>query len=259
MRPEDWKRFQARLEEGWSPEQIAGREKREGRAGVSTTWLYTWIWQDRASGGKLYMNLRRQGKRRKAKKGTGEADSGLIPGRVDISLRPRVVDAKSRIGDLEVDLIIGKGHHGAVVTVVDRKSKYAWLAPLTGKTAAETTRKLIRLLEPHKDWLRTITADNGNDCAGHAEVAEALELDVYFARPYHSWERGLSEYANGLARQYRPKWTEFKHVPPEGVAQVQGHLNNRPRKALGYRTPAEVLQAGSGPGARRGTRRALAR
>lgn len=244
LRPEDWKRFQARLEDGWSPEQIAGREKKEGRAGVSATWLYVWIWQDRESGGKLYMNLRRQGKKRKAKKGAGEAGAGLIPGRVDISLRPKVVDAKSRFGDLEVDLIIGKGHHGAVLTVVDRKSKYAWLAPLTGKTAAETTRELIRLLEPHKDRLRTITADNGKEFAGHAEVAEALGLDVYFARPYHSWERGLSEHTNGLARQYWPKWKEFKHVPPEEVARVQGHLNNRPRKVLGYRTPAEVLRAG---------------
>ena len=163
---------------------------------------------------------------------------------MDISLRPKVVDAKSRIGDLEVDLIIGKGHHGAALTVVDRKSKYAWLAALTGKTAAETTLELIRLLEPHKDRLRTITADNDKEFAGHPEVAAALRLDVYFARPYHWWERGLSEHTNGLALQYWPKWKAFKHVPPEEWAQVQGHLNNRPRKALGYRTPAEVLQAG---------------
>ena len=71
LRPEDWKRFQVRLEEGWSPEQIAGREKRDGRPGVSVTWLYVWIWQDRESAGKLYMNLRRHGKLRKAKKVAG--------------------------------------------------------------------------------------------------------------------------------------------------------------------------------------------
>ena len=241
---EDWERFEARLKEGWSPEQIAGREKLEGRAGVSATWLYAWIREDRASGGTLYLHLRRQGKRRKAQKGAGEAGAGLIPGRVDIGLRPEVVDAKSRIGDLEVDLIIGKGHHGAVLTVVDRKSKYAWLAALTGKTAAETTRELIRLLEPHKDLVKTITADNGKEFAGHAEVSAALDLDYYFARPYHSWERGLSEHTNGLAREYWPKWKEFKHLPMEEVQRVQGLLNNRPRKALGYRTPAEVLRAG---------------
>ena len=244
LQPEDWERFEALLKEGWSPEQIAGREKRLGGAAVSATWLYAWIREDRASGGKLYLYLRRQGKRRKAKKGSGEAGAGLIPGRVDISLRPKVVDEKSRIGDLEVDLIIGKGHRGAVLTVVDRKSKYAWLAALTGKTAAETTRELIRLLEPLKGRLRTITADNGKEFAGHAEVAAALGLDYYFARPYHSWERGLSEHTNGLARQYWPKWKQFNHVPPEEVQRVQGLLNNRPRKALGYRTPAEVLQAG---------------
>ena len=102
---------------------------------------------------------------------------------MDISLRPQVVAAKSRIGDLEVDLIIGKGHHGAVLTVVDRKSEYAWLVPPTRKTAAETKRELIRMPEPHKNRLRTITADNGKDFAGRAEVAAALELDMYFARP----------------------------------------------------------------------------
>ena len=116
--------------------------------------------------------MRRQGKRRKAKKGASEAGARLIPGRVDIGLRPKVVDAKSRIGDLQVDPIIGKGHHGAVLTVVDRKSKYAWLA-------AATTRELIRLLEPLKGRLRTITADNGKEFAGHTEVAAALDLDYY--------------------------------------------------------------------------------
>ena len=240
----DWERFEERLKAGWSPEQIAGREKLEGGPGVSATWLYKWLREDRASGGELYLHLRRQGKRRKAKAAAGEAGAGLIPGRTDIGLRPPVVDEKSRCGDLEVDLIIGKGHHGAVLTVVDRKSKHVWLAALTGKTSAETTRALIRLLEPIKERVHTITADNGKEFAGHAEVAAALGLDYYFARPYHSWERGLSEHTNGLARQYWPKWKEFKHLPPEEVRRVQELLNNRPRKVLGYRTPTEAFRAG---------------
>ena len=110
----------------------------------------------------------------------------MIPGRPDIGLRPPVVDEKSRCGDLEVDLIVSKGHHGAVLTVVDRKSKHVWLAALWGKAAAETTRALIRLLESIKNSVHTITADNGNEFAGHAEVAAALGLDYRFARPYHS-------------------------------------------------------------------------
>ena len=101
-------------------------------------------------------------------------------------MRPAMVEAKSRIGDLEMDLIIGKRHHGVVLTVVERKSRCAWLAMLTGKTAAETTREPIRLLEPHKDLVRTITGDSGKEFKEHAEVAEALDPDYCFARPYHS-------------------------------------------------------------------------
>ena len=103
---------------------------------------------------------------------------------------------------------------------------------------------LIRLLEPIKDRVHTITADNGKEFAGHAEVAAALGLDYYFARPYHSRERGLSEHTNGLARQYWPKWKEFNHLPPEEVRRVQELLNNRPRKVLGYRTPSEASRNG---------------
>lgn len=128
-----------------------------------------------------------------------------------------------------------------VLTVVDRKSKYAWLATLTGKTAVEMTRELLRLPEPHKDPVRTITADNGKEFKGHAEVAEALNPDYYFARPYHSWERGLGEHTNGLVREYWPKWKAFRHLPLEDVQRL---LNNRPPKAPGYCMPAEAFQAG---------------
>ena len=164
-----------------------------------------------------------------------------MPRRVDIGMRPTVVEAKSRIGDLEMDLIIGKRHHGVVLTVVERKSRYAWLAALTGKTAAETTREPIRPLELHKDLVRTITGDSGEEFKGHAEVATELYLDYYFARPYHSWERGLSEHASGLARKDRPKWKAFKHLALEDVQRV---LIDRPPKAPGWCMPAEAFQAG---------------
>ena len=236
----DWERFKECLKAGWSPDQTAGREQLEGGPGTSATWIYEWLREESASGGQLYPHLGRQGKRRKAKAAADEAGAGLIPGCTDIGLRPPMVDEKSRCGSLEVDLIIGKGHHGAVLTVADRKSKRVWLAALTGKTAAEPTRALIRPLEPIKDRLHTITVDNGKEVAGHAEVAAELGLDYCFARPYQSWERGLSFHTNGLARQYRPKWKEFKHLPPEEVRRVQELLNNRPRKALGYRVVCQI-------------------
>ena len=141
---------------------------------------------------------------------------GRIPRRIDINPWPPLVDERSRCVDLEVDLIIGKGHHGAVLTVVDRKSKHVWLAVLSGKMAAETTRVLIRLLEPIEDRMHTITAENGKEFAGRADVAAALGLDYDFARPYHSWKRGPTEHTNG-PRQYWPKRKEIKHLPPEEV------------------------------------------
>ena len=159
---------------------MLGREKLGYGPGVSARWPYKRIWEDRASVGERFLHLRRQGTWRKAKQGTGEAGSGLIPGHVDIGLRPVAADAKSRIGDLEVDLIIDKGHPVAMLTVVGRKSKYTWLAPLTGETS-ESTRELIRLLETHENRLRTTTADKGDEFAGHAEVAAAPGRDVYFA------------------------------------------------------------------------------
>ena len=144
------------------------------RTGAQSEWRPS---ARRATGGRPYLHLWRQGKRRKAKAAACEAGARLIPGRTDIGPRLPAVDEKSRCGDLEVDPIIGKGHRGAVLTVVDRKSKHIRLAALSAKTSAETTRALIRLPEPINDRLHTITADNGKEVARHAEVAATLGLD----------------------------------------------------------------------------------
>ena len=108
----------------------------------------------------------------------------------------------------------------------------------------ETSQAMRRRLEPYKEFVHTITTDNGKEFAAHRAVAKALEALFFFAQPYHSWERGLNEHTNGLVRQYFPKATDFRKLDPAELERVETLLNNRPRKALGYRTPAEVFNQG---------------
>ncbi len=204
----------------WSLEQIAGRLGHERVVAVSTTWIYRYIWSNRAAGGSLYKLLRRSGKRynRRSKSGAGR---GLIPGRVDISERDPIVEEKTRIGDWEVDTIIGSQHQGALVSMVDRASKFTFLAQVSSKAAIGVRRAIVACLKPVKDKVLTITADNGKEFAHHRRIAQALSASFYFAQPYHSWERGLNEHTNGLVRQYFPKATNFRTVEPAAVMRVQ--------------------------------------
>jgi IS30 family transposase len=158
-----------------------------------------------------------------------------------IDKRPKIVEKKSRIGDLEIDTVIGKNHKGALVTVVDRKSKFTLIKNVPNKEASVVTKALIEMITPIKAITKTITSDNGKEFAYHKEVSEALNTDFYFANPYHSWERGLNEHTNGLIRQYLPKKSDFTHVSKEEIIMIQNRLNHRPRKVLGYKTPYEVF------------------
>jgi IS30 family transposase len=158
-----------------------------------------------------------------------------------IDKRPKVVDKKSRIGDLEIDTVIGKNHVGALVTIVDRKSKFTLIKKVKSKQAKEVTNALIEMLTPIAPVVQTITSDNGKEFAYHKEVSQAIKADFYFANPYHSWERGLNEHTNGLIRQYLPKQTDFTHISKEEIVTVQNSINHRPRKSLNYQTPYEVF------------------
>ncbi len=240
MTPELWRTVEDRLVEGWSPEQIAGRLRTQGVTMAGRQWIYRHVRADREAGGTLYRCLRRRGKKPNWKGGR-HAGRGHIPGRVDISERPAVVDAKERVGDWEVDTIIGKGHSGAVVSLVDRASKYTLLERVGRKTAASVGTALLSMLLPLCALVHTITADNGKEFAGHAWVGKALGAGFFFATPYHSWERGLNEHTNGLVREYFPKGTDFRQITNTQVKAVQDRLNARPGKVLGYRTPAEVF------------------
>ena len=238
-----WDLIVEKLQLQWSPEQIAGWLSLKKIAAISFKWIYQRIWRDRAAGGHLYLHLRQQGRKRRTKPLPGTAGRGQIPGRVDISERPAEVEEKSSVGDFEVDTIIGSKHRGAFVTVVDRHSKFLFLKEVTRKTAAQVGKALVDPLEPVRDSVRTITADNGKEFAGHADFGARLGADVCFARPYHSWERGLNEHSNGLVRQYFGKGESLLEVDPGKLRLVAGLINDRPRNALGYCSPRQVFEA----------------
>lgn len=223
-----------------SPEQIAGLAKLENRFCVSHETIYQYIWEDKKNGGDLYKQLRRKG-RRYRKRGLAKDSRGIIAGRVDISMRPKIVDLRRRVGDLEIDTIIGQDHQGAILTINERKSGFVWIRKLNGKDATDLAEKAINTLKPHQHWIRTITSDNGKEFAEHSKIASELNLGFYFARPYHSWERGSNENLNGLIRQYIPKGSSFKNITDEDVFWIQYKLNHRPRKRFGYLSPYQKL------------------
>ena len=132
-------------------------------------------------------------------------------------------------------------HEGALVTMVDRKSKFLLASPIAKKSAADVSRSIIKMANRYKDQVKTITTDNGKEFAYHKSITEALDLKFYFANPYASWEIGLNENTNGLLRQYFPKKMSFINLSVEQVQEAVHKLNNRPRKTLGYRTPSEVF------------------
>lgn len=228
------------LEDYLSPEQISGRLMLEKEIAISHETIYRYVWDDKSRGGILYKSLRTQGKRYRAR-GNNKDSRGRIKNAVSIDERPKVVDEKSRIGDWEIDTVIGKNHKQAFVTIVERKSKFTVMKKVENRTAELVAAATIDLLRPYKDYVLTITADNGKEFAHHEKVAKALECDYYFAHPYSSWERGLNENTNGLIRQYFPKGSRFEEVTERMVKRAKGQLNRRPRKTLGYATPTEVF------------------
>lgn len=224
----------------WSPEQISGWFLEEHEDFISHESIYRYIRADKRAGGDLYTHLRRKGKKYD-KRRNGKSTRGQIKNRISIDERPDVVDDKTRIGDWEIDTVIGKGHSGALVTIVERVTKYAVSAQVNSKSAADVTAATIALLEPFKDVVHTITADNGKEFAYHEEMAASLSADVYFAHPYCSWERGLNENTNGLLRQYFPKNTDLKTVTQDEVNKATSRLNSRPRKDLEFKTPDYLM------------------
>jgi IS30 family transposase len=237
--PETWDQIETKLRLDWSPEQVSGWLSRYHAIQVSHEWIYQHILMDKQVGGELYRHLRCQKKRRKR---YGSYDRrGKLPNRVSIEERPLIVEQRQRIGDWEVDTIIGKGHHQAIITLIERKSRFALLRKVEQRTAGQVSNALIDLLQPVAERLHTITADNGKEFAEHERVAHELQVDFFFAHPNAAWERGANENMNGLVRQYIPKERNFASVADVELIQIMKRLNYRPRKCLDFMSPFEVF------------------
>lgn len=224
----------------WSPEQISGRMKLDGIEAVSHETIYRYLLQDKSEGGTLYSFLRHKHKKYKKRYGSNDR-RGQIVNKRSIEERPDIVDEKSRIGDFEIDLVIGKNHKQALVTVVDIHSKFTLIKKISHKKASLVKEALIEMMLPLKSWLHTITSDNGKEFAKHEDIASELGADFFFCHAYSSWERGLNENTNGLIRQFFPKGSDFTSIAQSQIIEAQNNLNYRPRKTLGYKTPAEVF------------------
>lgn len=197
---------------------------------------------DKQKGGDLYKHLRHQNKKYRKRYGSPKRN-GPIRNRRFIDERPVIVDDKHRIGDWEIDTIIGKDRKQAIVSIVERVSKKTVLRKVKAKTAELVTKATISVLKPYSDRVLTITGDNGSEFAYHEKIADKLEADFYFAHPYSSWERGLNENTNGLVRQYLKKGSDFSSITNTDLLLIANKLNTRPRKSLGYATPEDVFNS----------------
>jgi len=237
-----------RIKKDHSPEQIAGRFKLEHPNDpewqVSHETIYKYVYSQIKHEPELRGHLR-QGQKKRRKRLSGKDRRGIIPNRTFIDERPAIVDEKSRIGDWEGDTVEGGNKKGYIATYVERKSKFLVGYTLDHKTTDGLVKKARRVFSKIPEgYLETLTVDNGKEFANHEGLAKATNTTVYFAHPYHSWERGLNEHTNGLLRQYFPKGMQLDNLSPQELAKVIRKINNRPRKSLGYRTPWEVLHAG---------------
>jgi transposase, IS30 family len=237
-----------RLRQRWSPEQIAGRLTAHPPAdleglSISHTTIYRSIWSapERAREFRPFLRIASKPRRKPYGKPSRQ---GQILGKRSIETRPAEANERRRLGDWEGDTIIGKGHRGVVLTCVDRTSRYTLARKVeacASEPVAEQLQQTIRRLPEEKR--QSLTLDNGREFARPLELEKKLQVPIYFAHPYHSWERGTNENTNGLLRQYLPKGSDLTEVTPAELAGYVRQLNRRPRKCLGFQTAFEVFHA----------------
>lgn len=227
------------IEKDWSPEEIYGRSRKCKYKMASMGTIYNFIYKDTEKGGVLYKGLRRG---HKAKKPRGKSDNrGKLVNTKSIDFRPKEVLENIVFGHWEGDTIIGKGHKYAIVVLVERKTKLVLAKKIEFKTAELTRKAIIEMLTPFSVLSLTLTVDNGKEFADHEIIASTLGIDVYFSHKGCPGERGLCENTNSLLRQYLQKGSSFKDITDKDIQAIIGKLNSRPRKILGYASPAEAL------------------
>jgi IS30 family transposase len=235
----DWQLIVQLLRADLSPEQVSGLLRLEGRLLVSHETIYQYIWRDKRRGGQLYRRLRQRPKHRK-RYGTHEK-RGQLPGKRHISERPPSVERRHQLGHWEVDTVVGTGTKHCIVSLVERSTGFVLIGKLRDRTVASLNRRAIELIRNSPAPFTTITADNGTEFHGYRAIEAATNVSIYFATPYHSWERGTNENTNGLIRQYLPKGTSMKTLTQFRCNEIAHILNNRPRKRHGFLSPLEKL------------------
>lgn len=236
-----WKKVIRYLKADWSPEQVSNMLKKE-KIHISHSWIYNYVEKNRLQGGLLHKHLRTKTIYRKRYNKIRKADE-KIKNRISIHDRPKIINDKKRYGDFEIDCILSKRQSGsgALLTIVERKSKYVLIEYIPHKKADFIKDIVVFMMKGFKRKIYSITADNGGEFARHEEIAKRLNIKFYFADPFSSYQRGVSENTNGLIRQYFPKGSSFAGTTKQKVQWVMNRLNNRPRKTLGYKSPNQIL------------------
>ena len=232
---------------GFSPEQIGGRIKvlypNDPVMSISYEAIYQHIYRHRQSylGKKLIKLLPYHHHKRREKRKFGK-NRVRIKDQVNISQRPQHVELRLEVGHWEGDLMIGVGQKSAIGTIVERKTRYTLVIELINRKSETVTQQFAKYLNSLPKYiLKSMTYDNGMEMANHQWLSNNTGMDIYFANPYSSWERGTNENTNGLIRRFFPKGTDFNKITIEQLKQAQFALNNRPRKILGYKTPNEIM------------------
>ena len=223
----------------WSPEQISGRIKLEGElAYVSARAIYAFIYLPENK--KLVKHLRRRGKPKRLKTNLA---FNKTDNRRNISERPDIINTLGRFGDLEGDTIFGKDTKDRILTHVERKSGLLSASLIKGYNGQNVSKQTILDTERVFDMVTSITYDNGSEFTMWQQTEKQLQTTIYFANPYHSWERGRNENTNGLIRDFFPKGTDFKKITKADILEVESLINNRPRKRLQWLTPLEYYKS----------------
>ena len=232
-----------RLRAGWTPEIICQRARFDGRASVCKETIYKHIYEDAKTGGTLWMSLpRAHRKRHRRCPRTDGRSRGHIPNLRRIDTRPAEVETRQTVGHWEGDLINGAPATGNLITLVERNTRFTLVGRSGSKEAHEVMLGICAQFETTPKIARlSLTLDNGMEFAHHEEIARNNQMDVYFAKPYHAWERGTNENINGLIRRLHPKKSSFADIGSAELKRIDTYLNDRPMKCLGWMTPREKM------------------
>lgn len=230
-----------KLARDWSPEQIAGRLKiiNSGKCIISHETIYKFIYSEEGKANKLYQYLRK--KKRVRKPQISRKNRAIIPNRVSILDRPKEVEKRKKFGHWEGDLMFGCMQKANLITLRERKSRYIIAIKNANKKAEETARRIIKKLRKLKEYIVSITLDNGTEFSGHELLQKALSINTYFCEPYKSYQKGSIENGNGVLREYFPRGTDLAYISQKEISYKIMMVNNRPMKCLGYKTPKEVF------------------